>query len=66
MARRALAGGARLVIGADAHSGAALDLVRLGVLVARRAGARAEDVANTWPWEELAAGRAARLAAAGA
>lgn len=66
MARRALAGGARLVIGADAHSGAALDLVRLGVLVARRAGARAEDVANTRPWDELREGRATRLAAAGA
>ncbi len=65
MARRALAAGARLTIGADAHSGAALDLVRFGVLVARRAGARPEDVGNTRDWPELAAGRARRLAAAG-
>jgi DNA polymerase (family 10) len=66
MARRALAVGARIVIGADAHSGDALDLIRFGVLVARRAGARAPDVANTSDWPDLAAGRAARLAAAGA
>jgi DNA polymerase (family 10) len=65
MAHRALAAGARLTIGSDAHSGASLDFVRFGVLVARRAGARPEDVATTRPWEELAAGRAARLRAAG-
>jgi DNA polymerase (family X) len=66
MARRALALGARLTIGSDAHSGAAFDLIRFGVLVARRAGARPEDIGNTRPWRELAAARAARLAAAGA
>ena len=65
MARRALAAGARLTIGADAHSGEALDCVRFGVLVARRAGARPEDVGNTRDWPELAAARARRLAAAG-
>ena len=65
MARRALAAGARITIGADAHSGAALDLVRFGVLVARRAGARPEDVGNAWDWPTLAATRARRLAAAG-
>jgi DNA polymerase (family 10) len=65
MARRALAAGAKLTIGADAHSEEALDYIRLGVLTARRAGARAADVANTRDWAELAAGRAARLAAAG-
>ena len=54
--RRALAAGARLTIGSDAHSAEALDLVRFGVLVARRAGARPEDVGNTWEWPELAAG----------
>jgi DNA polymerase (family 10) len=65
MARRALAAGAKLTIGADAHSEEALDYIRFGVLTARRAGARAADVANTRDWAELAAGRAARLAAAG-
>ena len=65
MARQALAAGARITIGSDAHSGAAFDLIRFGVLVARRAGARPEDVGNARPWAELAAARAARLAAAG-
>ena len=66
MARQALAGGARLTIGSDAHSESAFDFIRFGLLVARRAGARPEDVGNTRPWEELAAARRARLAAAGA
>jgi DNA polymerase (family 10) len=65
MARRALAAGARLTIGSDAHSGASLDMIRFGVLIARRAGATAGDVATTRPWRELARARAARLAAAG-
>ena len=65
MARRALGGGARLTLGADAHSGEALGLVRFAVLVARRAGARPEDVGNTRDWPELARGRADRLRAAG-
>ena len=57
MARQALAGGARLTIGSDAHSETAFDFIRFGLLVARRAGARPEDVGNTRPWEELAAAR---------
>ena len=65
MARRALAAGARITIGADAHSGAALDLIRFGVLVARRAGARPADVGNAMGWHDLAATRAARIRAAG-
>jgi len=65
MARLALAAGARLTIGSDAHSGASLDLIAFGVLTARRAGARARDVANTRPWDELAAGRLERIRAAG-
>ena len=44
MARRALAAGRALTIGSDAHSDEALDFIRFGVLVARRAGARPEDV----------------------
>lgn len=66
MARRALAAGARITIGADAHSDAAFDYIRFGVLVARRAGARPQDVGNASGWEDLAARRAARIAAAGA
>lgn len=66
MARRALAAGAKLTIGADAHSEEALDYARFGVLTARRAGARAADVANARDWPELATARAARLAAVGA
>jgi DNA polymerase (family 10) len=64
MARRALAGGAHITIGSDAHSETAFDFIRYGVLVARRAGARPEDVGNARPWEELAGARRARLAAA--
>lgn len=66
MARRALAAGARLTIGSDAHSDEALDYLRFGVLVARRAGALPGDVGNTRPWPELAAERAARIGAAAA
>jgi DNA polymerase (family 10) len=65
MARRALAGGARITIGSDAHSESAFDFIRYGVLVARRAGARPEDVGNARPWAELAEARRTRLAAAG-
>ena len=66
MAAAALAAGVRLTIGSDAHSGASLDLIRFGVRVARRAGATPDVVANTRSWEDLAAGRAARLRTAGA
>ena len=64
MAREALAGGARITIGSDAHSEEAFDFIRFGVLVARRAGARPEDVGNARPWAELADARRARLGAA--
>ena len=60
MARQALAGGARITIGSDAHSESAFDFIRFGLLVARRAGARPEDVGNARPWAELAAGRGGR------
>lgn len=43
-ARRA---GVKLVISTDAHSVAGLDVMRCGVLQARRAGLTAEDIANT-------------------
>jgi DNA polymerase (family 10) len=58
MAREALRGGVRLVIGSDAHGAAGLDLVRLGVAVARRAGAGPADIGNARGWDELAAMRA--------
>jgi DNA polymerase (family 10) len=62
-ARAALAAGARLVIGSDAHSTDAFDLIRFGVVVARRAGAGAGDIANCRTWPELRDAGAARLAA---
>jgi DNA polymerase (family 10) len=46
-ARLALERGAQLVISTDAHSATALDRLRWGVLTARRAWARADDVINT-------------------
>jgi len=52
-ARRALAAGARLVIGTDAHSTAELGHRRLGVMTARRAGATAAQIANACPLEQL-------------
>lgn len=55
-ARLALDRGATLVISSDGHSRAALDYTRWGVLVARRAWARREDVANTLEFEAFVAG----------
>ena len=45
--------GVSIVISSDAHSVAALDVLRFGVLQARRAGLTPSDVANTrdWPWK---------------
>jgi DNA polymerase (family 10) len=60
MARAALAGGARLVIGSDAHSVAELDFLRHGTAVARRAGARADQIATTSEWDQLEAALSAR------
>ena len=62
-ARRALAGGARLVIGTDAHSTGELDFRRYGVMTARRAGATAAQVANTLSLEDLRAARPRRAGA---
>ena len=55
LARRALAAGARLVIGTDAHSTDELALRRFGVLTARRAGASPAQIVNTRTLEELRA-----------
>jgi DNA polymerase (family 10) len=45
--------GIPLVISSDAHSPAGLDVLRYGVIQARRGGLTAADVANTRPWDEI-------------
>jgi DNA polymerase (family 10) len=58
-ARMALAAGAELVIGTDAHSTSEFAFRTYGVLTARRAGATADRVANTRSLTELRALRQA-------
>ena len=45
--------GIPIVISSDAHSTAGLDVLRYGILQARRAGLTAKDVANTQPWAKI-------------
>jgi DNA polymerase (family 10) len=45
--------GIPIVISSDAHSTGGLDVLRYGILQARRAGLTAADVANTRPWNEI-------------
>jgi DNA polymerase (family 10) len=45
--------GIPIVINSDAHSVSGLDVLRYGVLQARRGGLTAADVANTRPWPEI-------------
>jgi DNA polymerase (family 10) len=45
--------GVPIVISSDAHSMGGLDVLRYGVIQARRGGLTAEDVANTRPWNEV-------------
>jgi DNA polymerase (family X) len=45
--------GIPIVINTDAHSTAGMDVMRYGVLQARRGGLTAADVANTLPWDEF-------------
>jgi DNA polymerase (family 10) len=45
--------GIPIVISSDAHSTRGLDVLRYGVLQARRGGLTAADVANTRPWPEM-------------
>jgi DNA polymerase (family 10) len=45
--------GIPIVISSDAHSVGGLDVLRYGVLQARRGGLTAQDVANTQPWSKL-------------
>lgn len=50
---RAKAHGVLVSISADAHSTDALDHLRYGIMVARRAGLTADDVLNTRPLDEV-------------
>lgn len=52
-AERAAQAGVLLCIDSDAHGPNTLGLVEHGVAIARHAGLRPEDVANTRPWPEL-------------
>jgi DNA polymerase (family 10) len=45
--------GVPIVISTDAHSREGLDVMRFGVLQARRAGLTRQDVANTRSWEKV-------------
>jgi DNA polymerase (family 10) len=45
--------GIPIVINSDAHSPDGLDVMRYGILQARRAGLTKADVANTRPWAEV-------------
>ena len=45
--------GIPLVISSDAHSTTGLDVLRYGILQARRAGLTTKDVANTQPWAKI-------------
>jgi len=45
--------GIPIVINTDAHSISGLDVMRYGILQARRAGLTKADVANTLPWAKL-------------
>src|SRR4051794_22986769 len=56
-ARRAVEAGATLVIDSDAHWTTTLPNMQYGVATARRAWLTKDNVANTLPWEELAARR---------
>jgi DNA polymerase (family X) len=63
-ARLARDRGAAIVVNSDAHTPAELDLLRWGIIIARRAWLRAEDVLNTQPLskfrERLRRNRSAR------
>jgi DNA polymerase (family 10) len=52
-AAAAAAAGVKLVISTDAHSTAGLDVMRCGILQARRAGLTAADVVNTRTFADL-------------
>ena len=45
--------GVPIVINTDAHGADQLDMMRYGILQARRAGLTAADVANTTTWPKM-------------
>lgn len=45
--------GVRIVVSTDAHSTSGLDMLRYGIMQARRAGLEARDVVNTLPLDHL-------------
>jgi DNA polymerase (family 10) len=51
--RKAVAEGVLLAIGTDSHHVDGLDLMFLGVAMARRGWAEVKNIANTMSWEEL-------------
>jgi DNA polymerase (family 10) len=54
-ARNAAAAGVRIVIDSDAHGPNTMIHTRWGIATARRAWLTKDDVANTLPWEQVAA-----------
>ncbi len=52
-ARKAKEAGAKLVINTDAHRPGNIDMIALGVDIARRAGLEKKDIINTYTLEEL-------------
>ncbi|MGI8687137.1 MAG: PHP domain-containing protein [Thermomicrobiales bacterium] len=60
-AKRAADAGVIITINSDAHSPAGLDNMRFGVMTARRAWLRPEQILNCWPVEEILARRARRI-----
>ncbi len=62
-ARAAAAAGIPLVINCDAHRPSGFEVVRYGVATARRAWLTPRQIANTLPWDDLAALRGRRAGA---
>ncbi|MGC8624746.1 MAG: PHP domain-containing protein [Phycisphaerae bacterium] len=52
-ARLAVEAGVPLCINTDAHQREDMDKINYGILTARRAWARSDDIINTWPWEAI-------------
>ena len=53
--RQAVSLGIKLAVNSDAHNRSELDLLRYGILSARRGWAQARDVINTWSLAEIMA-----------
>ncbi|MCA1725754.1 MAG: PHP domain-containing protein, partial [Thermomicrobia bacterium] len=62
IARHAAEAGVVMTINSDAHSPAGLGNMLFGVMTARRAWLRPEQILNCWPAEEILARRARRIA----